>query len=78
MPSTRHPGRPPANLELGTMTNAERQRWYRIRRTRQQRDMAALLMDLWEQQPVGWREEHEYRHRDVLALAYRLAAQPKD
>ena len=78
MPRAPRPGRPPADPDLGAMSNAERQHWYRIRRTRQQRDMAALLMDLWERQPAGWREEHGYRHRDVLALAHRLAAQPKD
>jgi hypothetical protein len=78
MPEAKRRGRSPADPEFGPMSNAEKVCWYRKRQARLHRDMALLLLDLWERQPAEWREAHEYQQREVLDLAHRLAAQPED
>ena len=78
MPNTRPRGRPPVDPECGPQPGAMRQKWDRRRQERLQRRMARLLVDLWERQPAEWRDEREYQHSDVLALAHQLAVTPDD
>ena len=78
MLASRRFGRPAADPAIGPLTGAERQRWYRKKRGRLRRRMAVLLLDLWERQPAEWRDEQGYRHREALALAHRLTAEPED
>ena len=77
MPEARKRGRPPDSPD-GPMTNAEKVRWYRKRQARLHRQMAALLLDLWDDKPEEWREANAYVHRHALELARKLVERPEE
>jgi hypothetical protein len=69
-------GRP---LKYGdkAVRGAVRQQWHRDQRQAAERDMASLLLELWEVRPDFWKfPEMDERHAETLEYARRIVSKP--
>jgi hypothetical protein len=54
---------------------AVRQQWHREKQQAAERDMASLLLELWEVRPDYWRfSEMEERHAEALEYARKIVS----
>jgi hypothetical protein len=75
-PEGRRRGRPPQYGDTA-VRGAVRQKWHRDKRQAAERDMAKLLLELWEVRPDYWRyPELEDRHAETLEHARRIVSKP--
>jgi hypothetical protein len=70
-------GRPPQYGPTATR-GAVRQQWHREKRQAAERDMASLLLELWEVRPDFWRlSEMDERHAETLEHARKVLSRSK-
>jgi hypothetical protein len=69
-------GRPPQYGDTA-VRGAVRQQWHREKQQAAERDMASLLLELWEVRPDFWRfTEMDERHAETLEYARRIVSKP--
>jgi hypothetical protein len=67
-------GRPP-QYGQAAVRGAIRQQWHREKRQAAERDMASLLLELWEVRPDFWRfSELDERHAETLEHARKIVS----
>jgi hypothetical protein len=72
-PEAKRRGRPPQYGKA--VKGAVRQQWHREKRQAAERDMASLLLELWEVRPDFWKfPEMDERHAETLAYARRIVS----
>jgi hypothetical protein len=70
-------GRPP-RYGKAAVRGAVRQQWHREKRQAAERDMAKLLLELWEVRPDYWRfSELNERHAEALEHARKIVSRSK-
>ena len=70
-PEAKRRGRPP-QYGKAAVRGAVRQQWHREKRQAAERDMASLLLELWEVRPDFWKfPEMDERHTGTLEYARR-------
>ena len=75
-PEAKRRGRPP-QYGKAAVRGAVRQQWHREKRQAAERDMASLLLELWEVRPNFWRfSEMDERHAETLKYARRIVCKP--
>ena len=75
-PEAKRRGRPP-QYGKAAVRGAVRQQWHRERRQAAERDMASLLLELWEVRPDFWRfSEMDERHAETLEHARKIVSKP--
>ena len=67
-------GRPPKYGKTATQ-GAVRQQWHRDKQQAAERDMANLLLELWEERPDYWKfPQMDERHAETLEYARRIVS----
>jgi hypothetical protein len=67
-------GRPPTYGDKA-VRGAVRQQWHREKQQAAERDMASLLLELWEVRPDYWKfPEMDERHAETLEYARRIVS----
>jgi hypothetical protein len=75
-PEGRRRGRPPQYGNTA-VRGAVRQQWHRDKLQAAERDMAKLLLELWEVRPDYWKfAEMDDRHAETLEHARRIVSKP--
>jgi hypothetical protein len=75
-PEAKRRGRPPQYGKA--VRGAVRQQWHREKRQAAERDMASLLLELWEVRPDFWRfSEMDERHAETLEHARKVLSRSK-
>ena len=75
-PEAKRRGRPP-QYGKAAVRGAVRQQWHREKRQAAERDMASLLLELWEVRPDFWKfPEMDERHAETLEYARRIVSKP--
>jgi hypothetical protein len=73
-PEAKRRGRPP-QYGKAAVRGAVRQQWHREKRQAAERDMASLLLELWEVRPDFWRfSELNERHAEALEHARKIVS----
>ena len=73
-PEAKRRGRPP-QYGKAAVRGAVRQQWHREKQQAAERDMASLLLELWEVRPEYWRfSEMDERHGEALEHARKIVS----
>ena len=73
-PEAKRRGQPP-QYGQAAVRGAIRQQWHRDKREAAERDMAKLLLELWEVRPDYWRfPEKDKLHEETLEYARRIVS----
>jgi hypothetical protein len=72
----RKQGRPPQYGDTA-VRGAVRQQWHREKQQAAERDMASLLLELWDVRPDFWKfPEMDERHAETLEHARKIVSKP--
>jgi hypothetical protein len=76
-PEAKRRGRPP-QYGKAAVRGAVRQQWHREKQQAAERDMASLLLELWEVRPDFWKfPEMGERHAETLEHARKVLSRSK-
>jgi len=76
-PEAKRRGRPP-QYGKAAVRGAVRQQWHREKQQAAERDMASLLLELWEARPDFWKfPEMGERHAETLEHARKVLSRSK-